>query len=347
MPTYLWRYIKKYIKAINKQITHVQSTCKTFKMTTSSPKYSFVLPAYKGQFIKESIDSILAQNYKDFELIIVDDASPDNIKGVVSSYDDARIRYYQNEENIGGTNLVAQWNHSVEYANGDWIILATDDDIYEKTFLETADRLLTKYPNVDIFRGRIASFDSTSKSILFADSCLPEYTCLEEFCLSSLLYLLGGIPQYVFRKTALESIGGFVDFPKAWGSDDATALLLASNGIVCSNDFLVKFRQSEQNISFVCNWNEEKAIATIMYLAFCYEKILPLFSNDTSYKRYWDTTIRTLIYPFQAKKNILNLIHKIPFTKRKKFLDLIDKYTPYLDSRNKMTMKIRVFFKIK
>ena len=99
-------------------------------MTPTSIKYSFVLPAYKSQFLKESIDSILAQSYKDFELIIVDDASPDDIGGVVSSYDDARIRYYRNEENIGGTNLVAQWNHSIEYANGDWIILATDDKYF-------------------------------------------------------------------------------------------------------------------------------------------------------------------------------------------------------------------------
>ena len=143
-------------------------------MTPSSIKYSFVLPAYKSQFLKESIDSILAQSYKDFELIIVDDASPDDIGGVVSLYDDARIRYYRNEENIGGTNLVAQWNHSIEYANGDWIILATDDDIYENAFLETADKLLGKYPDVDIFRGRISSFNSSSpETIRDAEVCMP------------------------------------------------------------------------------------------------------------------------------------------------------------------------------
>ena len=50
-------------------------------MTPTAIKYSFVLPAYKSQFLKESIDSILAQSYKDFELIIVDDASPDDIGG--------------------------------------------------------------------------------------------------------------------------------------------------------------------------------------------------------------------------------------------------------------------------
>ena len=251
-------------------------------MTTSSPKYSFVLPAYKSQFLKESIDSILAQSYKDFELIIVDDASPDDIGGVVSLYDDARIRYYRNEENIGGTNLVAQWNHSIEYANGDWIILATDDDIYENAFLETADKLLGKYPDVDIFRGRISSFNSSSpETIRYAEVCMPEFACFEEFAYFRFHGLSGGVPQYVFRRKALMSIGGFVEIPKAWGSDDLTALLLVRKGIACSGEYLVRFRFSGQNISSEGNYLEEKAVATIIYYAFIYERILPLLSNVT------------------------------------------------------------------
>ena len=60
-------------------------------------KYSFVLPAYKARFFREAIDSILAQTYKDFELIIVNDASPEDLDSIVNSYDDSRIRYYVNE----------------------------------------------------------------------------------------------------------------------------------------------------------------------------------------------------------------------------------------------------------
>ena len=315
-------------------------------MTPSSIKYSFVLPAYKSQFLKESIDSILAQSYKDFELIIVDDASPDDIKGVVGSYDDARIRYYRNEENIGGTNLVAQWNHSIEYANGDWIILATDDDIYENAFLETADKLLGKYPNVDIFRGRIIVTNSTHESISHAEQCLPELTCIEEFYYSIFHGLLGGIAEYVFRKSALEAIGGFIDFPMAVGSDNATALLMAKNGIVCSGDFLVRFRYSGKNISSEGNYLIEKATAVMMYYAYYFENILPLLSDDTIYKKHWNTQMRKM-YPFDVKRSILDRIYYVPLFQRKQFLDLIDKYTPYLDSRNKRTMKLRVFFNIK
>ena len=56
-------------------------------------KFSVTVPAYKAQFLAECIDSILAQTYKNFELIIVNDASPQNLEGIISKYDDQRIRY--------------------------------------------------------------------------------------------------------------------------------------------------------------------------------------------------------------------------------------------------------------
>ena len=99
-------------------------------------KYSFVLPAYKAHFFKEALDSILTQTYKDFELVIVNDASPEDLDSIVEQYDDPRIHYYVNEKNIGGKDLVAQWNHCLEYAQGDYIILASDDDVYHPEYLK-------------------------------------------------------------------------------------------------------------------------------------------------------------------------------------------------------------------
>ena len=46
-------------------------------------KYSFVLPAYKARFFRDALDSILAQTYKDFELVIVNDASPEDLDSIV------------------------------------------------------------------------------------------------------------------------------------------------------------------------------------------------------------------------------------------------------------------------
>ena len=119
------------------------------------PKVSFILPAYKRRFLHQVIASIFSQTYKDFELVIVDDASPENLKEVVDDFKDERLRYYRNAENIGGKDLVAAWNHAMEYATGEWCVLASDDDIYSSEYLATMEMLRGKYPHVDIFHCRI------------------------------------------------------------------------------------------------------------------------------------------------------------------------------------------------
>jgi len=59
-------------------------------------KFSVTVPAYKPQYLVECIDSILAQTYKNFELIIINDASPLDLGIMIVRYDDPRIRYYKN-----------------------------------------------------------------------------------------------------------------------------------------------------------------------------------------------------------------------------------------------------------
>ena len=64
-------------------------------------KFSVTIPAFKTKFLEKAIQSVLNQTYNDFELIIVDDCSPEDIKSVVDKFKDNRIRYYRNEKNSG------------------------------------------------------------------------------------------------------------------------------------------------------------------------------------------------------------------------------------------------------
>lgn len=218
------------------------------EIKTASPYFSFVLPAWKKEFIHEAISSILGQTYTNFELIIVDDHSPEDIRTIVNIFQDNRIKYIRNSKNIGSQNLVAQWNKCLSYAKGDYIILATDDDMYSKDFLETFSKLIIKYPKVNVFRSRILSIDSDGK-ILGFDRCYKELLSQGEFLYRLLDGMKGGIPQFIFKRAKLLEIGGFIPFDMAWGSDDATALKCANNGIVNSQEMLVAFRWSDINIS--------------------------------------------------------------------------------------------------
>ena len=210
-------------------------------------KYSFVLPAYKAHYLKEAIGSILNQTYTDFELVVVDDASPQNLSAIVGQFNDPRLKFYTNNENIGGKDLVKQWNHCLEYAKGEYVILASDDDIYHREYLQKMDVLVDKYPKVNVFRPRIQQINGNGDIIHIA-GIMDEFTRRMEF--ASLLGHVGkGIPFYIFNRRALLDAGGFINYPSAWHSDNATVVKLASNGAVFCNEILFSFRQSNENIS--------------------------------------------------------------------------------------------------
>ena len=67
-----------------------------------TPLVSVAMPAYNSEkYVKQAIDSVLAQTFSDFELIIVNDGSSDRSKEIILSYTDERIRYLENEKNLG------------------------------------------------------------------------------------------------------------------------------------------------------------------------------------------------------------------------------------------------------
>ena len=233
-------------------------------------KYSFVLPAYKARFLGLAIDSILSQTYRDFELVIVNDCSPDNIDDIVFSYKDPRIKYYKNDYNIGGKDLVAQWNRSIKFSEGEYVILASDDDIYDFEYLLKMDKLISEYPEVDAFRPGITTINDKNEIIRKYESFRGKISPLEYIWNLHRDKIGSAISYYVFNKAKLLSIGGFVNFPKAWGSDDATVMLMGRNGIACAEEYLFSFRLSGENISTTYDENTvlQKLHASDLYYNF-------------------------------------------------------------------------------
>ena len=92
-------------------------------------KYSFVLPAYKANYLRESIDSILGQTYTDFELILINDGSTDNSASVCDEYakKDSRVRVFH-KENSG---VCATRNIGLDHAKGEIICFVDSDDVVE------------------------------------------------------------------------------------------------------------------------------------------------------------------------------------------------------------------------
>lgn len=215
-----------------------------------SPLVSFLIPAYKGQHLAEAIGSILNQSFTDFELVIVNDCSPDDIDGIISLFQDDRIRYYKNEKNIGGENLVKQWNHCLSFVKGEWTVMASDDDIYHPDYLQEMIRLSEKWPQNDVFHCNILTIDDEN-NVTSVSPQISEY----ETGLQNLFYRLTysrteALQDYFIRTAKILDIGGFIDFPTATGSDLATCITIASHkGIICSSKYLFKWRNNSRNIS--------------------------------------------------------------------------------------------------
>lgn len=213
-------------------------------------KYTFLLPAYKVKYLKEALDSIKNQTYTDFQVLISDDCSPEDLYKIVEPYlVDTRFMYRRNETNIGGENLVRHWNLLLDLCDTEFVIMASDDDSYNPKFLEEIDALTTNYPNVDLFHARACHIDECS-GITMLDASYPEYaTQIEYLAFSGLLNHVECIANYVYRTDKLKEIGGFVNLPYAWGSDTVTNNLMAANGCVSTSDILFSFRMSGLNIS--------------------------------------------------------------------------------------------------
>lgn len=104
----------------------------------SLPKVTVMIPTYgQDAVILDAVDSALAQNYPNLEVVVADDASPDQTAAVVAMRQDSRLRYYRNQTNLG---RVANYRHALyNLATGDWVINLDGDDFYtDPSFISAA-----------------------------------------------------------------------------------------------------------------------------------------------------------------------------------------------------------------
>jgi glycosyltransferase involved in cell wall biosynthesis len=115
--------------------------------------FSVIIPLYnKAEYVSKTIDSVLAQTYPDFELIIVDDGSKDNSLDIVRQFKDERIKIVE-QENSG---VSAARNRGIKEAKYELIALLDGDDWWDQSYLEEMVDLINKYPDVSIYGSQYA-----------------------------------------------------------------------------------------------------------------------------------------------------------------------------------------------
>lgn len=289
-------------------------------------KFSITIPAYKAEFLKECIQSILAQTFHDFELIIVDDCSPNNLQAIVNQFKDSRIKFFRNNSNCGAINVVNNWNICLSHAQGEYIICMGDDDMLAPKCLEEYNELIKKYPQVNIFHTRVKIIDEKNNFIRLTDP-RPEWESSLSMILYRMQYRYQYIGDFLFKTQKLKDLGGFYKLPYAWGSDDITGYLAAEDqGIANLNNPNFYYRINRLTITSTGN-NEIKMEALLMT-----EQWIKNFINNYTIKNEIDIYLKSMIvngmskYFFLQKselikKDIFQSLWCIPswYKKRKKY----------------------------
>lgn len=215
-------------------------------------KFSIIIPAYKINYLKEAIESVVNQTFEDFELLIFDDCSPHDIKSLANEYlADKRVRYFRNKSNYGAERLVDNWNNALSYCKGDYVICMGDDDRLTPNSLEIYADLISKYPEISVFHGQTEIIDENGNITEYLE---PRFE--KESVWQLIYYRWAGLGRqqfvgdFCYNRETLTKDGGFYNLPLAWGSDDITACIAASkNGIVNSQDTCFQYRKNRHTIS--------------------------------------------------------------------------------------------------
>jgi glycosyltransferase involved in cell wall biosynthesis len=172
-------------------------------------KVSVIVPNYNhARYLRQRIDSILNQTFKDFELIILDDFSSDESRKIIDEYASAYpdiIRCYYNDCNSG--NPFKQWDLGVSKAHGHFIWIAESDDFAESCFLEKTSEILINNEKVGLVYCNSRVIDQENRTEYFSSDCVKNLYGKKR----SHDYTNNGrceISEYLFRHNTINNVSG-------------------------------------------------------------------------------------------------------------------------------------------
>ena len=111
-----------------------------------TPLVSICIPTYnRAGFISKAIDSALAQSYRNIEVLVVDNASQDNIELVIDKYQDPKLKFFKNNQNLG---MYGNFNRCIELSKGEYIHILHSDDYIDSDFTKTCVEFMESHPRV-------------------------------------------------------------------------------------------------------------------------------------------------------------------------------------------------------
>ncbi len=223
--------------------------------------FSILVPTYNHeQFIDDCIRSVVAQTFTDWEMIVLDDGSPDGTGALVREWAKSELRItYIRQSNKGIFRLFETNNYGLGISKGKYICILEGDDYWEKDKLQKQFNALESHPEVVLCWGKVNAFSSETKKIHtilpmvgstvpFSWNNNPSGNILNNLCLDNFIPSV----TITMRRTALEEIGGFQELQGFPATDLPTVLKLATMGpFYFCNEILANYRIQSNQITKV------------------------------------------------------------------------------------------------
>lgn len=244
-----------------------------------NPAISIVMPFYNTKkYLRESIDSILTQTFRDFELLLIDDGSTDNSLNIISLYDDERIRLIRNTH-----DFIKSLNLGIAESRGKYIARMDSDDIMLENRLAIQYNFMENNPDIDICGSWMETFGGDERIVqvpIFHKDIMNLFFHECPIC----------HPTVMMRK---KSIQGYQSYPNLYLPDYIYAedyklwldLIIAGFRFVNIPKPLIQYRLSESQVT--CKYGKESIkkaqIIKKDYLRYALESIIKQNENLFEY----------------------------------------------------------------
>ncbi|MFN6567621.1 glycosyltransferase family 2 protein [Dendronalium sp. ChiSLP03b] len=208
------------------------------------PKVTVLMPVYNGErYLREAIDSILAQTFPDFEFLIINDGSTDNTREIICSYDEPRIRLIDNDYNLG---LTRSLNKGLKLAEGEFIARQDADDVSEPERLAKQVTFLKTHPEVTLVGTWYKYIDPQGS--LIGECNLP---CKSTQIRWEILFYCPFVHSAVmFRKYTIVEQIGFYNEALSYAQDyDLWWRIVRQLQVANLNEYLIKLRSNPDSMT--------------------------------------------------------------------------------------------------
>lgn len=247
------------------------------------PKVSIILPVYNGaECVANSIDSVLAQTFKDFELIIVNDCSTDNTWDILMSYaqKDERIKIYSNTVNL---KLPKTLNEGFSHATGEYFTWTSDDNMYKQQAIERMVHFLDSKPECGLVYTDMTVINELGESVVERIQIAEESKNLSTHSVCGACFM--------YRKTVADLVGEY-DSDLFLAEDYEYWIRISEHSTIMPlHEDLYIYRLQQNSLSGSLKWERIKT-QKVKAISKHFDYLLSLCENDEDRIRFFDNYLK-------------------------------------------------------